>query len=268
MRLFELLVVSSIAWLAAHAPAYAQARSTTPSWTGFYAGASIGARVVDSTWTSTSVAPNLVAAGTLSVDPNPIGSFDSAAARLGGYLGHDWLIAPTWIAGVEADVGYANARDSRIPIPGTLQNDTVVVFSYINQPQGTVATTWDASLRGRIGYLITPDILVFAAPGVALQRIKIAAQCYASGGATDWCTVPHDESFSKTRVGWTIGGGVERMIGRWIARAEYRYADFGTVRHTFFNFDPAVPFDDRLTANVKVQTHTASFGLAYRFGNR
>ncbi len=36
-------------------------------------------------------------------------------------------------------------------------------------------------------------------------------------------------TIGDTRLGYTIGGGIEtQLVGNWFARGEYRYADFGT----------------------------------------
>ncbi|WP_339034381.1 hypothetical protein WHZ78_21605 [Bradyrhizobium symbiodeficiens] len=51
--------------------------------------------------------------------------------------------------------------------------------------------------------------------------------------------------------------------GNWLARVDYRYADFGTWTQTFFA--PGIGFDDRFTAHVKARTHTATVGIAYKF---
>ena len=65
-------------------------------------------------------------------------------------------------------------------------------------------------------------------------------------------------------MGWTVGGGVERKLwGNWLARIDYRYADFGTFNQHFFT---AGAFgDDQFDAHVKVKTHTATVGIAYKF---
>jgi outer membrane immunogenic protein len=65
------------------------------------------------------------------------------------------------------------------------------------------------------------------------------------------------------RAGWTAGGGIESMLGsNWMARAEYRFADFGTRSNTDIRtgaLGAVASYDLRLT------THTAQFGIAYKF---
>jgi outer membrane immunogenic protein len=66
---------------------------------------------------------------------------------------------------------------------------------------------------------------------------------------------------SATRTGWTLGGGLEgQLIGNWLGRAEYRFADFGTASHTFF-----AGTVDQVTMSHTLKTHTFFVGLAYKF---
>ena len=55
------------------------------------------------------------------------------------------------------------------------------------------------------------------------------------------------------------------LWGNWIARGEYRYADYGTVSHTntrtIFGNTPQVASYD-----LHVRSHIATFGLAHKFG--
>lgn len=85
---------------------------------------------------------------------------------------------------------------------------------------------------------------------------------------------------SITNLGFTVGaGGEARLWSNWFLRAEYRYADFGTVRFTdirscaspsitipapggtaTFGCSPIDTADD-----LRVRTHTATAGIAYKF---
>src|SRR4029453_1285096 len=69
--------------------------------------------------------------------------------------------------------------------------------------------------------------------GIAFDRVLL----YATGGAafagienvyTIGLPVFLTESVSRTRSGWTVGGGLEYAVANnWSVRAEYRYSDFG-----------------------------------------
>jgi outer membrane immunogenic protein len=74
---------------------------------------------------------------------------------------------------------------------------------------------------------------VRARAGLALDRALI----YVTGGGAfagftnTYSGVTGTDSFSKTRAGWTVGGGIEFAVtNNWSIRAEYRYADFGTFQ--------------------------------------
>ena len=71
---------------------------------------------------------------------------------------------------------------------------------------------------------------------------------------------------AATRLGWTIGGGLETALGHhWLARAEYRFADFGTSTHTISRTATFANSNTIDTFDVTLRTHTATFGLAYQF---
>jgi len=77
-----------------------------------------------------------------------------------------------------------------------------------------------------------------------------------------------------TRLGWTLGGGIEAMLGsNWIARAEYRYASFGTIRNTDNRSTTPVgttifgPGVSTVAYDLRLATQTVTFGLSYKFGD-
>ena len=261
-------VAGTLAWAALAGSALAadmpvKALPAAASWSGFYAGVSLGARWAANDWQTSDVSPNF-GAGAFVPTAGTGGAIDSVAARFGGYLGYNAQISTSWVAGVEADFGWADNKKTTNPLPGT----TGLFFGapLIGLPTGTMKETWDGSLRGRLGYLITPATLVYGTGGVAWQRLELNTNCTVVPGNSFCFGASHNETSATTRVGWTIGGGVEQMIaGHWLVRADYRYADFGTWTQTFFTAGgTGLGFDDRFTAHVKVRTHTATIGIAYK----
>jgi len=76
---------------------------------------------------------------------------------------------------------------------------------------------WFATATGRVGYTVQPNLLVFARGGAAFVHDEY--QFIHGVGA----------SATQTRVGWTIGGGVEWTFApNWSVAVEYGYMDFGT----------------------------------------
>ena len=92
------------------------APAVVESWTGFYAGASLGGRFTDSNWMTTCLsvgAPggigcpvNLIAQnGSRFTLSNP-SAFASATLRPSVYVGYNWQIG-SWVVGAEADAAGA-----------------------------------------------------------------------------------------------------------------------------------------------------------------
>jgi outer membrane immunogenic protein len=242
------------------APAY---RAPPPvevyGWTGLYIGGSVGARLANANWTTTSISgfpTDLTTAQT---------SFRSTSFRGGGYLGYNWQLSQQWVAGFEVDGAWANNSRTNGGIPGTF-GPTIAGFGGPGAAFGDfsqVKETWDASARGRLGFLVTPTLLLYGTGGVSFIHREVTASCTGPAGPVSWCTTARSETYSQNKVGWTAGAGLETMWGpNWLARAEYRYAQYGGESHTYFSAAPI----DSFTANVKVSTHIALFGLAYRFG--
>jgi outer membrane immunogenic protein len=115
---------------------------------------------------------------------------------------------------------------------------------------GTVKYRWYATFTGRLG--ITQDRwLVYVKGGGAVARIKNTRTQFEGGSIGD------DFQVSKTRFGWTLGGGVEYATSPlWSWKIEYLYMDFGT-KHTTFLDDPV---------EYKNRVHTIKLGVNRRWG--
>ena len=193
------------------APRYNDAPAVAPSWMGFYAGASLGARLADNDWRSSDLAPSVAAIAQLGAVS---GSMDSTAARIGAYAGYNWQLTPFVIVGFETDFGWANNRSTANPAPGTNSSQGGVPFT-TSLPIATVSERWDGSVRGRLGMLITPNALLYGTPGLAWQSVQLSASCTALIVGNAYCTLNHNESDSRTMSGWTVGGGLEhRVVGQ------------------------------------------------------
>jgi outer membrane immunogenic protein len=232
------------------------------SWRGAYAGLGLGLRAsrTDATKTSdNTVAPfNSGSADTLPLD--------GVAFRGGAYAGYNWQVAPGWVTGVEGDFGLANQKTTLGGIefaPGGGQTTNAAD----GRNDGlSVKNTWDASLRGRLGYLVTPTLLVYGTTGAAWQHFEVTSTCVSPSFCVLNGFTPAVISFSTTRTGWTIGGGIETALSRhWLARAEYRYADLGTASYnlnrTFTTNGGGVRSEN---FDLTERTHTVTFGLAYK----
>ena len=149
----------------------------------------------------------------------------------GGFVGYNWQLGQ-YVVGVEGDGGWKNGQSTSSLYTTTmatyLSADTAVRNEAFN---ASMKQTWDSSVRARGGYLVTPFTLVYGTGGLAVGQesgsFSYSAQTnYAGGGyAATWGAA----SWSDTRVGWTLGGGVEQQIALgWKVRVEYRYTDYGS----------------------------------------
>ncbi len=220
------------------------------SWNGLYAGGSLGARWADVDGTTISFGggpppfPALAQQG-----------YDSATFRVGGYLGYNWQLNANWLVGLEGDLAWGNGS-KRVEALQGISPANIGNFSEFKH-------TWDGGIRGRIGYLWSPTWLIYFTGGVQWQHMEATVNCGTAtcGPAATPGGVPFLQTNSTTPAGWTIGGGIETVVsGNWLARAEYRYADYGTWRTSFGPVPPVL-----IVKDFDVATHTAFFGLAYKF---
>lgn len=210
----------------APAPVYAAPIFT---WTGFYVGAQVGYGMMEDRYAD----PIVPYIG--KVKPN--GAFG------GLHAGYNWQIG-SMVVGLEADANIASLSGQAANNAGIAPN--VVI--------GKTKLNWDASLRARVGFAVD-RALFFVTGGLAAADFKLGYQFPIPVGVTD--------SFSKTALGWTVGAGVEYAISNnWTARAEYRYADYGTATGSIINCCAAPPNRQ----DHKLTSHTVRVGLSYKFG--
>jgi outer membrane immunogenic protein len=226
------------------------------SWTGFYLGLEGGANFQNTDWNTTALATGFL------VDPSSnLAKLNSTYGRVGGLIGYNWQFNQ-FVVGLEGDIAgdFGNGKSS-IGLPGT-----VGPIGGVNAPSADsikAQSDFDASIRGRLGFLATPSTLLYATGGVAFLDLKYSANCPGVGNS--WCNAPDNASSSNVRVGWTIGAGIEqRLGGNWSIRGEYRYSDFGTRSYSLLQNTNAAP--DINFFNSRVTTNFATAALVYKFG--
>jgi outer membrane immunogenic protein len=233
------------------------------SWTGFYIGGNAGG-----VWGNSDPAMSvpITNAGYFNILNTPI--VDSVgimhihpgAATAGGEIGYN-LQTNNIVWGIEADFNYLGLNASSSAV-GTYVIPARTTFNLTQ----SVQTDWLFTLRPRVGFAVD-STLIYVTAGLALTDLKYNAAFSDVFGATNIGAI------STTRAGWTVGGGIEHALGlHWSAKAEYLYADFGSVSTTgvgnaTFNNTPGFPgslspFTD--TANLKVSI--VRVGLNYKLG--
>jgi len=267
--------------MAARTPVYTKAPAPIANdWTGFYLGAGVGARSsqVDGDVSQDSINNlnnfdgfNVCAPGGGSFPSCSGESLNDTAFRISPYLGYNYQFATQWLAGIEGDVGFGSKATTLV---GVFAPNTGI-SNFDGHDSFAVKTGWDASLRGRLGFLVTPSFLVYGTGGAAWQHIEATSTCSTfNSNVGPACPpgglAPSVITDSATKLGWTVGAGIETMLGQnWIVRGEYRYADFGTITNT--NTRTCVSLDCEpsslaITDTLRLRTQTATFGIAYKFG--
>jgi outer membrane immunogenic protein len=104
---------------------------------------------------------------------------DSAIAATGGIpagwsslaggaeVGYNWQVAPTWLLGLEADIqGIATPGGGPSAFQNTVQRDpNFPGFNMVGTVSGTDKVDWLGTVRGRLGFLVTPAWLVYGSCG-------------------------------------------------------------------------------------------------------
>lgn len=150
---------------------------------------------------------------------------------VGGTLGYN-LQTGNWVWGLEGDIDFSTMDGTNIGTgicAGTVGCET--------------KNTWLATTRGRIGYA-WDRWLPFFTGGAAFGNIKMTR----NSGVSE----------TETRVGWTLGGGVEyAFMGAWTAKLEYLYVDLGSASCSAATCG--------VDTDVDYKTNLVRIGVNYRF---
>jgi outer membrane immunogenic protein len=212
--------------LAAKAPVYTKAPAYIEpayNWSGFYLGANLGYSWgnSDNSTTIDRFLTGLPLPGALIGTNNASNSADGVIG--GGQIGYNWQIT-NWLVGLEADIQGSGEKGSSAITCLNCADDGTNIVTNLNQK-----LDWFGTVRGRIGILATPDVLLYGTGGLAYGEVNVGASATGNTGNGTPTTVVLPGT-SSTRVGWTAGAGVEGHIGgNWTAKLEYLYMDLGTV---------------------------------------
>jgi outer membrane immunogenic protein len=269
VSIFKTIAASALAALAATTAASAADLAARPytkapvmvepvyNWTGFYIGGNVGYSWGRSSDTSTLT--NGV--GTVLFTSANSANMDGVIG--GGQIGYNWQVQ-NWVWGLEADIQGSGQKGSRAYLcPTGVCTPPFGVLFVAPGPAVPVSLDqkleWFGTARGRVGVLATPQVLFYATGGLAYGEVKNSATIGL---------VPVTFSNSDTRVGYTVGAGVEGAIGgNWTAKLEYLWVDLGRTSGSFVTTVGALGggalasnFSSRITDNI------VRVGVNYKFG--
>jgi outer membrane immunogenic protein len=232
------------------APAYkASAYVAPPSWTGFYIGANggygwNGVGASEAPADPATLSPQ--GGGHLGVDPSA-SSFNKSGWLAGIQAGYNWQFNPSWLVGVEADFDGADIRGSgSSPVDIANSSPTIAALNASQQ------VNWFGTVRARLGYLPTSNLLLYATGGLAYGGVHESANVgftatnvgsgIGIGGFSFACSSPgltgpggwpgptcFAGSQSRTSAGWAAGGGAEyQFSSNATLKLEYLYVNLGS----------------------------------------
>ena len=213
-------------------PAY-QRPAPNYDWTGFYVGAHLDGRQLQSTGGAVNSATGA---------PFPVAIGNRSQWGGGIQLGFDYMTPSRLVFGVAADMSSGGTKTTTITdASGTSSNQTTVFDS--------------ETVRGRIGYA-ADNVLLYGTGGFAWSNDQFVRTQLT--GTLNEATAGTDEAVDKGVFGLTVGGGVAYAFAQnWNVFAEYRYASFGPSTIS-------LPFS-QLTAKITTNVNTVEFGVNYKF---
>ncbi len=218
------------------------------SWSGFYLGGDLGGswgrgrsdQTDTTTATSTSTTVTRLFRGTTEItsfQPQAPGPFPqttttaattltslgatSGRANVNGFMGGGQIgwrqQINAWVLGLEGD------------LEGSSERGNFQVCSVAGCPVGSAIGTadlrlrWLSTLRGTVGFLVHPKILLYGTGGLAIGQVDASYLSGINGGSLTTGNV------STTRVGYSVGAGVEGKIDQhWSVRGQYLFVDLGS----------------------------------------
>ena len=170
-------------------------------------------------------APDASAVNGTAVAASGTGTLSDGAFTGGVQAGVNWQTG-AFVFGAEGDVGVMRLQKSAsasgtfpFPFLGTRYTLT-----------DSVSTDWLATVRARLGFAITPQLLIYATGGAAFTRVEFASRYADNAIDANFPGGTGSGSIRTIKTGWTVGGGMQWALDRnWSVKAEYLYADFGSV---------------------------------------
>ena len=183
---------------------------------------------------------------------------------VGGQIGCNWQTG-RWVLGVEGDGNWSGLRERAFAsYPAIVQTAPAATTWTAHTESLTKDMDWFATVRGRVGFTVAPQWLIYATGGAAFAHFNSSLDYNSTTGAFHLVG-----STSVERVGWVVGAGTEwKFAPNWSVKAEYLYMDFGTVGFDAPIVNPTGPGDVRSwRTEVKLREQVARVGINYYFNS-
>lgn len=205
-----------------------------PSWKDVYVGLVSGGSIANSSMKVqnigasgtdvTSVRNDGIALTTLNVTPTTYNQ--QLKGFIGGLtVGANYKLGKSFVSGLESDlVGTAG----NIKTNWTLSN--VGPSNYTTYGQHSSILNYLGTVRGRLGYLAMPELLIFGTAGFAYGGITSSNSYITISDSSPGSPTVFGPQVTTVLTGWTAGGGVELALStEWSAKADYLYYNLGST---------------------------------------
>jgi len=262
----QLLLGAAVSVLAAIDPAMAQ----TPAWnwTGFYAGLNVGY-----SWGNGAVTYNEPVFAARTSLPGTFSGPSFLDGAIGGFqIGYNWQIQSTWVIGLEADWQAASEVAN-----GSFSNSGICDGEGPCRISGSLGSQilWFGTVRGRVGWLYTPQVMVYATGGLAYGKVDDSGNfSLTTAGLNCLSSCVWGFHQSAINTGWTVGGGIEGVVANmptvtW--KVEYLYVDLGSIGGSGFDTlplgDGGLGGPNPFTFNAHFTDNIFRVGLNWQFSH-
>lgn len=193
------------------------------------------------------------------------GGRDMNGGLFGGQIGYNWQMS-NWVFGLEADAQWTGQKgDTTVlcPVGGCFPAALVAPIGAGGSATLQDKLDWFATFRGRLGFTVTPNVLLYATGGAAWAEVETNLGLTALTATG----IPFTAVASRKtdRFGWTVGGGLEAMFAaNWSAKIEYLYMDLGSTSNSVvLPAATGVPLGASL--NTRLTDNIIRAGINYHF---
>ena len=268
----SLASVAASSALAADLPStsYRPVATPAPLWTGFYAGLNAGGNIGTNSNINSQFFQNTNTKILDTTGANTFSSLTNATSSMpfpntgnsqsgfigGGQLGYNYQISNKFILGVETDFQGTSIRGSQNIIDALSGETSGLIIqnggsgfnasykqSSIMNNSVNVGVDYIGTLRGRLGYTITPEILVYGTGGFTYGGVRASIMTGAAQNtilSTNLGPYPSASQIYSSNnqstsllTGYSAGGGIEwKLLPNISVKLEAIYWNMGTVNYS------------------------------------
>jgi outer membrane immunogenic protein len=201
------------------APVFKAPPPPLANWAGFYVGIDGGVTRHEGSFN------DLTGFANTAINGGSTFATSKTGGLIGGHVGYNFQDR-SFVYGVEADISWVGAKATETW--GALSSSS----RFISQSQDI---PWLATFRLRAGIDFESTLFYFTG-GLAVGQVTDSFNAFC--GAFPCNGAPAGAMFAglsedTTRLGWTVGAGVEHMFpSHWTVRGEFRYVDLGRTSVT------------------------------------